>query len=74
MEVVHKGFKITDSNSRGGKAGAGFNKTKTMRVIEELDSGFIIKKQYSFRKDDVSSMMDALRKCKAFIDEKLLNN
>jgi hypothetical protein len=71
--IEYKGYIIAESNERGGKAGRGFNKTKTLQVRQELGkgNGYLIKKQVTFTIGDAESYNRAEDKCRKYIDEHL---
>lgn len=69
--IEYKGYIIVESNERGGKAGRGFNKTKTLQVRENNGNGFLIKKQVTFTVGDSDSYSKAEDKCRKYIDEYL---
>jgi hypothetical protein len=67
--MKYKGYEIWTSTG-GGKAGRGFNKTATVQVREWLQPpNYLLKKQIRFKVDDPESLVRAVKKAQAFIDD-----
>jgi hypothetical protein len=65
----YKGFKIVQSNSRGGKAGRGCNKTATIQVQEDFNAtSYLMLKQIRFKVGDTAALSAAVQKAKDFVD------
>jgi hypothetical protein len=66
----YKGFKIVQSNSRGGKAGRGCNKTATIQVHEDFNAtSYLMIKQITFTVGNEESRQKAVQKARDFIDK-----
>jgi hypothetical protein len=66
----YKGFKIVQSNPRGGKAGRGCNKTATIQVHEDFNAtSYLLIKQVRFTVGDDASRQRAIQKAKDHIDK-----
>ena len=68
----HLGYTVLYSNSTGGKAGKGLNKTSTLQVIEKIPPGYFIKKQFRFTVGNKESENKAIEKAKIFIKKNLV--
>jgi hypothetical protein len=70
IKLLYRGFTLALSNSRGGKAGTGKNKTATVQVREMLDPGhgFFLRKQVRFKVGDKASRQAAINRAKHWID------
>lgn len=68
--MEYKGYRIGQSVGHG-KNVSGNKKTATMRVIEDLGTGFMIRKQFSFLMGNNEARQKAIYKCKKWIDDNL---
>lgn len=66
----YKGFKIVQSDSRGGKAGRSCNKTATIQVHEDFNAtSYLMIKQIRFTVGNEESRQKAVQKARDFIDK-----
>ncbi len=75
--MEYKGYIIVESNSRGGKAGRGYNKTVSIQVREWLsidrntgEKIYSVVKHFSFPVGDTSKRIKAIDKAKAWVDSR----
>ncbi len=66
MSIKYRGYGIVESSGKG-KAGK-FSKTASMKVMENIGNGFVVKGYYSFPKGDSKKRQTAIDKAKAKID------
>lgn len=66
--MIYKGLEVCRSDSRGGKAGRGKNKTATVQVREPIRNGWIIKKQFRFEVGNTESYVAAEQKAWQYVD------
>jgi len=71
--MEYKGYKIEVSKGHG-KNVKGNKKTETMRVLEDLGNGMLIKKQFSYSVNNLEKQNLAIKKCKMFIDTMVSEN
>ena len=62
-------LEIFESKNTGGKAGKGFNKTETIQVIEKINNGYLIKKQFRYYTNDNLSRHKAIVKAEKYISD-----
>lgn len=68
--MEYKGYHIMESGDRGGKAGRGRGKTRSVQVREPLRPGeYLLKKQFSYPVDSFMKYLAATEKAKKFIDQ-----
>ena len=69
VNIEYKDYRINESSDSGGKAGRGYNKTKTMRVIEEFIGSYRIRKQFVYPVHSIIKKEEAIAKAKKWIDD-----
>jgi len=70
--MKYRGYVISESNDRGGKAGRGRNLTKTIQVQDHGPNspvgGYLLLKSIRYRLYEAGAKEKAIAKAKAFID------